>query len=220
MARRKPARTLVVAPQQTTPTIIEFLLDETGSMGSCKSATVAGFNEFLTEQRRQDGDCLLTLTKFDTAGQKTPYVDIDVSMVPFMTDQTFLPGGGTNLRDTIGARIASLKNRLANWPQKPNVLFIVMTDGDDNASREFSEPAIKLAIEACMENGWTFVYLGADQDAIRVASRLGFPAGNIKSFARARMRETMTTLAAGTTAYRATRTSTASTERDFFSATR
>jgi hypothetical protein len=216
MARRKPASAHIGVAQ--TPTIIEFLLDETGSMTSCQRATVAGFNDFLSEQRSQSGTCLLTLTKFDTSGQKTPYMDIDVGMVPNMQDNWFIPGGGTNLRDTIGARLSSLKQRLENWATKPNVLVVVMTDGADNASREFSEQVIKAALRSYMEEGWTFVYLGADQYALDTGNRLGFPDGNVKSFATTEIRETMQTLSTATTAYRSTRSTTKSSDRDFFAA--
>ena len=202
------------------PTIIEFLLDETGSMSSCHGPTVAGFNDFLTEQKSQSGTCLLSLTKFDTAGQKTPYVDLDIQMVPEMQFDWFNPGGGTNLRDTIGERLASLKQRLESWSVKPNVLVVVMTDGDDNASRTFDEATIRSALKTYGSEGWTFVYLGADQDALSTANRLGFPDGNIKSFASSKMRETMQTLARTTTAYRATRTAVRTADEDFFSATR
>lgn len=214
MARRKPVTAIAVA--QPVPTIIEFLLDETGSMGSCKQETVAGFNDFLVEQQRQPGLCLLSLTKFDTGGQKTPYVDVDIQMVPFMMLDWFNPGGGTNLRDTMGSRMASLRARISDWSVKPNVLFVVMTDGDDNASREYTEQAVSDAIKAYTDVNWTFVYLGADQDALRVASRLGFPEGNVKSFASAKMRETMKNLSAATTAYRATRADTSAASKNFF----
>lgn len=207
---------LCEAPIIETPTIIEFLLDETGSMASCKRETVAGFNDFLSEQRAQHGTCLLTLTKFDTSGQKTPYMDIDVNMTPNMLEDWFIPGGGTNLRDTIGSRLLSLKQRLATWSVKPNVLIVVMTDGDDNASRTHSEQNIQSAIQSYMNEGWTFVYLGADQNALSTGNRLGFPEGNIKSFASSQMRETMQTLAAATTTYRASRSSTNVADRDFF----
>ena len=218
MARRKPLHAYTGATE--TPTIIEFLLDETGSMGSCHGPTVAGFNDFLTEQKSQTGTCLLSLTKFDTAGQKTPYVDLDISMVPEMQADWFIPGGGTNLRDTIGDRLSSLKQRLETWDAKPNVLVVVMTDGDDNASRTFTEETIRSALKSYAADGWTFVYLGADQDALATANRLGFPDGNIKSFASAKMRETMQTLARATTAYRATRSVAKSADEDFFNSAR
>ena len=207
---------MCATPTIETPTIIEFLLDETGSMASCKRETVAGFNDFLSEQRAQQGTCLLTLTKFDTSGQKTPYMDVDVNMTPNMLEDWFIPGGGTNLRDTIGSRLLSLKQRLETWSVKPNVLIVVMTDGDDNASQTHSEQNIQSAIQSYMNEGWTFVYLGADQNALSTGNRLGFPEGNIKSFASSKMRETMQTLAAATTTYRASRSSTNDADRDFF----
>lgn len=218
MARKKPARPIDATLPSAAPTIIEFLLDETGSMSSIKEPTVAGFNDFLSEQKTQGGDCLLTLTKFDTSGIKTPITDIDIQMVPPMDLDWFVPRASTNLRDTIGKRIASLKARLEHWDVKPNVLFVVMTDGDDNASREFSESDIRSALTLYMGEGWTFVYLGANQNAENVAARLGFPHGNIKSFATAKMRETMQGLAKATTAYRAARaeTSAAAAETSFF----
>jgi hypothetical protein len=218
MAHRKPARAIAPTLPCAAPTIIEFLLDETGSMSSCKEATVAGFNDFLSEQKNQGGDCLLTLTKFDTSGIRTPFVDLDIQMVPQMEMDWFIPRSSTNLRDTIGRRISSLKERLATWKTKPNVLFVVMTDGGDNASREYTEAAVQSALSLYMqEDGWTFVYLGANQSAEHIGSKLGFPPGNIKSFATAKMRETMQGLARATTAYRATRSKAAvAAETEFF----
>src|ERR1700748_77800 len=162
MARRKPVTAPIDVVQHIVPTIIEFLLDETGSMSSCKNETVAGFNDFLAEQQRQAGKCLLSLTKFDTNGQRSPYVDIDVNMIPAMHPDWFLPGASTNLRDTIGVRITSLQDRLRTWTIEPNILFVVMTDGGDNASRQFDEQDITRALGQHMEMNWTFVYLGAD----------------------------------------------------------
>ncbi len=205
MARRKPAIASPHAVQQIVPTVIEFLLDETGSMASCKQATIAGFNDFLAEQQNQAGQCLFSLTKFDTNGQRTPYVDLDVNMVPSMNPNWFIPGSSTNLRDTIGTRISSLRERLKSWTVKPNVLVVVMTDGGDNASISYSEDMIRQALAQHMETNWSFVYLGADQAANMIATRLGFPEGNIKSFASSRMRETMQDLSTATTAYRAAR---------------
>ena len=205
------------SPYIATPsTVIEFLLDETGSMNSCKNQTVSGFNTFLKEQKEQTDECLFTLTKFDTAGQKTPYVDIDVNMVPLMMPNWFNPGGGTNLRDTIGRRISSLNARLSKWTVKPNVLFIVMTDGEDNASSQYSEQAIQSLIKSYTMQGWTFVYLGANQNAMIIANRLGFPDGNIKSFATDQMEQTMQTVSAATVAYRSTRTTSTQPDTDFF----
>lgn len=191
-----------IPARDETPTIIEFLLDETGSMGSCQHAVVSGFNDFVSEQRAAGGKCLLTLTKFDTSGIKTPYVDLSVQMVPTMTPAMFTPGSSTNLYDTIGERMSALTERLKTWSIKPNVLFVVMTDGGDNASA-LPEAAVRSNLLHMTEaHGWSFVYLGAHEQALAVANRLGFAPGNSKQFKASEMRETMQNLATATKAYR------------------
>ena len=191
-----------ISARDETPTIIEFLLDETGSMGSCQHAVVSGFNDFVSEQRAAGGKCLLTLTKFDCSGIKTPYVDLSAQMVPTMTPAMFTPGSSTNLYDTIGERMSALTERLKTWSAKPNVLFVVMTDGGDNAST-LPETAVRSNLLHMTEaHGWSFVYLGAHEQALAVANRLGFAPGNSKQFKASEMRETMQNLAKATKAYR------------------
>lgn len=200
--------------QNPVPTIIEFLLDETGSMSSCKSQTISGFNEFISQQRETPGTCLFTLTKFDSQGQRNPYTDLDLHMVPFLNDNTFQPGMSTNLRDTILSRISHLNDRLKFWDVQPRILFIVMTDGGDNSSRH-SICTTRESVATSTEMGWTFVYLGANQSAEVVARELGFLSGNIRSFATEEMHTTMTTLSNATVAYRSTAVSGSAT-RNFY----
>lgn len=192
------------------PTIIEFLLDETGSMTSHLSQTISGFADFIDDQRDQDGLCLLTLTKFDSTGLKTPYEDLAIGMVPYLTASTFLPGASTNLNDAIIARVhareARWRDDLHNprWRdyQRPRVLFVCMTDGQDNVSR--SKPVeVASLLEARMQEDWTFVFLGAYPQAERAAVELGFLPQNIKCFSGAHIRETMGELSVATKAYRA-----------------
>lgn len=206
------------AESRPVPTVIEFLLDETGSMASCKQETICGFNEFLSEQRGQAGLCLMTLTKFDTAGIRTPFVDLDVRLAPNLSNATFCPGESTNLRDALIARINAVRERVSSWDVKPNILFLAMTDGQDNASKSGEGEVAELVRR--MGEGWTFVYLGADQNAVAVGNRLGFPEGNCRSFARQHIHTTMKTVSAATTAYRAVRASgsAASVDTDFFAA--
>lgn len=116
------------------PTIIEFLLDETGSMGRYLEQTIGGYADFLDEQCKHDILCLMTLTKFDTDGQRTPFADLDIRMVPHLTTNTYVPTAQTNLYDTIISRIAARRAQLQTWDIKPRVLFVCMTDGEDNAS--------------------------------------------------------------------------------------
>jgi hypothetical protein len=183
---------------------MEFVLDETGSMSSCANATVAGFNKFVDEQRSVSGLCQMSLSKFEGGNIKTPYEDLELSMVPSMTSKSFTPGGMTNLYDAIGNRITSLEQRIGNWVIAPDVLIVVMTDGSDNSSRTYNMESIRALITAYQARGWTFVYLGADQNALQIAEKLGFQEGNIKSFASKEMEETMSDLSARTTVYRTT----------------
>ena len=107
------------------PTIIEFLLDETGSMNRFLSQTLGGFQDFIDEQRKLNGLCLLTLTKFDTTGLRNPYIDLDIGMVPYLTTNTYTPNSVINLYDTIVNRIDARYNQLNSWDIKPRVLFCV-----------------------------------------------------------------------------------------------
>ena len=198
----KRSNTTHVIPCVNNTTLIEFVLDQTGSMASCKNETVLSFNDFLKEQRSEAGKCLLTLTKFDTASQVTPYTDIDIQILPEMSKDWFIPGGGTNLRDVIGDRIDALEERLENWSTPPKVLFVVMTDGADNASRIYTEKQISSKIKLKKSDNWAFVYLGIDQNALAIASRLGFDEGNIKSFARSDLMESMSELSKATKIFR------------------
>ena len=186
------------------PLCIEFLLDETGSMSSCRNATVGGFNDYLNEQKSVTGECLLTLTKFEGGNLVTPYQDLDIGLVPEMTDRMFVPKGGTNLFDAIGDRIMKMRERMSSWDNSPKVLFVVMTDGGDNASYRYDSSSIKeLVTELEATERWTFVYLGANQNALQVGAKMGFSEGNIRSFETAQMRETMNDLSRATTVYRA-----------------
>ena len=137
------------------------------------SQTIGGFKDFVDEQRNVDGTCLFTLTKFDTTGMRNPYIDMDISMVPYLTTTTYVPNLGTNLNDTIVNRIETRSSLLTTWDIKPRVLFVCMTDGEDNASR-YNTSYVKDRIMNATENGWTFVFLGAYERADQAARLLGF----------------------------------------------
>lgn len=199
------------------PTVIEFVIDETGSMGSYIGGTINGFNTFLDEQKSQPGACRLTLTKFSTSSVVTPYEDLDLSMIVPLTNTTFVPAGGTNLYDTIGARIEAVQQRTASWTVQPRILFVVLTDGEDNANLYYKPDRLRQMISERTQNGWTFAYLGAHQRALSVAQLLGFPAANSKQFSGERMYETMTDLSAATTAYRTGAADAKTANNNFFS---
>lgn len=177
------------------PTFIDILLDETGSMGSCHSQTVQGFNAFVADQREVSGKCYLTLTKFDSSNLKTPYQHLSIDLVP---DLSFHPGGMTNLYDVVGQRVTAL----LETPPPGRALVVVITDGGENASRTFSQQAVRQVVERALEAGITFLYFGAGREAKQAAEQMGFPASSVNEFDTAHMTQTMNQISRETKAFR------------------
>lgn len=209
-----------VAPVTSTPkteTLIQFVLDETGSMSWCKAATISSFNEYIGSQRTvNDGlTCSVSLNKFSDVGgirmysgsndYKKPsairnvYDSVDIQNVQPLTESSYMPNGGTNLYDAIGETIAHLDRTVKD---SQNVLVVIMTDGAENASREYTAQQIKSLITERQAKGWTFVYLGANQDAWSVGSTLGLAKGQTMSYSVSDMKGTMETLGTATSMYR------------------
>jgi hypothetical protein len=160
-----------------TFTHLAMLLDRSGSMQSIKEATEQGFDLFLAEQRHAPGRCTVTLAQFDDRYEEV-YTDRDVAAVPPLN---LKPRGMTALLDSIGRLVHSTALRIAQLPeeQRPaNVIVGIMTDGLENASKEYTHAAIKALVTEREEKfGWTFLYMGANQDAIEVGASLGVAAG-------------------------------------------
>lgn len=148
-----------------TETEVVVVLDRSGSMSSCKTGTLEGFNTFLNEQQNAAGDGFMTLVQFDDQYQ-VDYQSVNSKLVAPLTDATFVPRGMTALHDAIGKTINGLKT-------DRDVVFVIITDGLENASREFTKEAIKTLIEDKTKQGWKFIYLGANQDAVLVGSGIG-----------------------------------------------
>jgi hypothetical protein len=158
-------------------TIINFLLDETGSMMSVKQQTIEGFNEYLNSMRKEKVD--FKLTKFNSS--KTEIHDTKPAKdYPELTYETYVPDATTPLYDAIGRSVRSLENDLKE--KKRKVLMVIMTDGLENASQEYNRDAIFKLVSEKEKDGWTFVYLGANQDSWAVAEPLGFNKGNVTNY--------------------------------------
>ena len=164
---------------ETRNTEIVVVLDRSGSMLSIKSDMEGGFDAFIAAQREVPGKCKVTLTQFDDR-YETLYECKALSRVPKLSLQ---PRGSTALLDALGRTIVATKERLKRKRNKPQVLFVVITDGHENASREFTRDQIhKLISEAGEWGNWEFIYLGANQDAIEVGTSLGFQARSSFTF--------------------------------------
>ena len=166
-------------------TELVFILDRSGSMGGLESDTIGGFNSMLKKQQSQNGECRITTVLFD--GEYEILHDrLDIKAVSSITDKEYYVRGNTALLDAIGKTINKIGN--AQKQSKPEyqadkVLFVITTDGMENASREFDYGKIKSMLENQKEKyNWEFIFLGANIDAVEVAGRFGIAKNRAKNF--------------------------------------
>jgi hypothetical protein len=157
-------------------TLIAVLLDRSGSMESIKSDTEGGFNAFVQEQAKQPGEATVTLAQFDTE-YEVVYANRAIADVGPLQLQ---PRGGTALYDAVGRLITDVGAELAARPEaeRPgHVIVVVLTDGHENSSREWTGQAVSAVIKRQeSEYSWDFVFLGANMDAVAVGQQMGFAA--------------------------------------------
>jgi hypothetical protein len=147
---------------------VVFLLDQTGSMESCKGDTIGGFNNFLKEQKEKKGDSLkFSLTLFNSAKVEKRYVGVDIKKVKKLDGKNYIPSNLTPLWDAVG-------NTIQEFPRDKDMFFIILTDGYENFSKEFKADAVKRLITDKEKNfGWKFLYLGADLGSFHDAKSVG-----------------------------------------------
>lgn len=155
-------------------TLIAVLLDRSGSMQTIKSDTEGGLAAFFAEQREVDKTVRVTLAQFDTE-YECVYSDIALEDVP---PPVLRPRGRTALYDAIGKLITDIGSELAGRPEdeRPGtVIVVILTDGHENASQEWTHAAVRSLIEQ-QQNvyNWDFLFLGANMDAVEIGSGLGF----------------------------------------------
>lgn len=160
-----------------------IILDRSGSMETIKDATIKGFDAFMEEQKVQKGTATASLTKFDDRIE-CDYFFVDIANVPKLDLQ---PRGGTALLDAIGTTLKELNTKIKSMDEseKPEqVVVVIITDGEENSSKEFTyERVAKKIAKRTEKDGWKFVYLGANQDAIASASKLNISAANSITYA-------------------------------------
>jgi len=174
----------------SSDTVVAFLLDESGSMSSCYEETVTGFNEYVQSFKKAKDNVFLTLTKFNGDHTSVVYKNKRIHEVPKLSEKNYSPASITPLYDAIGKTITTLTKKLDSV-LKPKVLFVVMTDGYENASKEYNLDSIKKLIKQKEKDDWSFVYMGADQDAWANSKDMGFARGNTMSFSSSEMRGTL-----------------------------
>lgn len=153
------------------PTQIVVVLDRSGSMDSIANPTVEGLNSFIKEQRNAKGDATMTLVQFDHEYQ-IDYTARPINEVKdLINGETFRPNGTTALFDAVGKTINDLNTT-------DDVIFVIITDGHENASKEFNKEKVFGLIEEKKKMGWNFLFLGANQDAIKAGASMGISASN------------------------------------------
>jgi uncharacterized protein YegL len=166
-------------------TEIAFILDRSGSMQSVTESAITGFNEFLRDQQKTEGQARLSLVLFDNE-YLVPMARIPIQEATGLDTTTYVPRGSTALLDAIGTTIDSLGTRLASTPEAERpaqVIVAILTDGFENASQKFTWREISDKIlEQTNTYKWQFLFLGANQDAIATASRLQIDPANAASY--------------------------------------
>lgn len=162
--------------------LVNVVLDRSGSMGPTAASTIDGYNEFINGLKLdKESKYSVTLIQFDATADApslmVSYLDKPLEEVPVLTPETYQPRGNTPLYDAIGecVRRVDAKGR--------GIMTVIVTDGQENASREFTKDAIKTLITSKEVDGWKFVFLGANMDSMAVGGGVGVNAASAANYA-------------------------------------
>ena len=166
-------------------TELVFILDRSGSMSGLEGDTVGGFNSIIDKQKREPGDCLVSTVLFDNFSEVI-HDRVPLESVPRLTEKEYFVRGCTALLDAVGGAIHHIGNihkyaRSEDRPEK--TMFVITTDGMENASRRYGYDKVKAMIERqTRKHGWEFIFLGANIDAAKEAARFGIRADRAVRF--------------------------------------
>ncbi len=159
--------------QNTTELV--FILDRSGSMSGLTSDTIGGYNSFLEKQKETDGECLVSTVLFNQHS-KVVHDRVPLNEIEPMTKEDYYASGCTALIDAMGGAIHHIRNvhryiREEDVPE--HTIFVIMTDGLENASTKYSSDDVKKMVKQQEEKGWEFLFLGANIDAVETAKEYG-----------------------------------------------
>lgn len=161
---------------KTNITELVFILDRSGSMSGLESDTIGGYNAMLNKQKSEEGEAIVTTVLFDDKYQLL-HDRINIKGVNPITEEDYFVRGTTALLDAVGRTIQKISNaqrHTAREYRPDKTIFVITTDGMENASSEYTYEKVKSMIEAEKEkSGWEFIFLGANIDAIATAARFG-----------------------------------------------
>jgi len=166
-------------------TEIVVIIDKSGSMSPLKSKTIEGFNEFLFEQKKIKDKTIFSLILFSSPDNEEIIFDgVDINEVSELTSDIYNTIGTTALYDCLGKTIKSVNKKIKKSENKPNkVLFVIITDGEENSSRIYTKNEIlKLIKKKEDKKNWSFLYLGANQDSFKEGSKIGISKNRTMNF--------------------------------------
>jgi hypothetical protein len=214
-----PNATTLIQPGVQTPSLADsfkpkragtktshviFVLDDSGSMQSCRDATISGYNEYLQGQKADAKETgiptFVSLYKFDGSSVKSVFNRVSVEEVEDLGKDSYNPQGTTNLYDAIGGVMMQINAHLtaSKKADRDSIIITVLTDGHENASRTFQNTAIKQMVEKAEGKNWGFMFLGANIDAFAASSSLGFNVNNTIQYDTNAMAGTMRSASAMT----------------------
>lgn len=158
-----------------------FVLDKSGSMSGFEQDTIGGYNSVLAENRKKEGNIYVTTVLFNHENS-TLYNREPISKVKNLTPDDYSVGGNTALLDAVGITIDKIREN-RKITKNNNVLFVIITDGAENSSNEYSRDKIKSMINSAeKEDKWDFIFLGANIDAIAEAGNIGIKSDNATGY--------------------------------------
>ena len=195
---------------QENYTDITFVLDRSGSMSGCVADTIGGFNSFIKKQRDVVGKCRINTYVFDNNYNQV-HENVPIQELGELTDKEYNIGGMTAYYDALGRAIDDAGARFAKLAESKRpgrVLFVVITDGHENASKEYSRATVAAKIKTQETSyDWDFVFLGADFDAVSEYGSLVGKAGRSVNYSKGHTTQAFNQLCSNVTSYRGTKTS-------------
>lgn len=183
MSRRSLEKLLEENKQKDIKTVVTFILDKSGSMESIRDSVIDGFNEYVSGLKKGNKNIEFSLTLFDSDDIEKRHISVPIDSVTKMNRDNYVPGSMTPLYDAVCQTVKEVEKKLAGRNDYASVV-VIMTDGMENFSQEFTSNDLANLRKRLEDSGsWSFVYMGANQDAWQTAQQWGFSKGNTLTWA-------------------------------------
>ncbi len=180
---KKTASKTAQKPKKAESVVISMVLDESGSMAGLAESTISGFNEYVSTLKRDlaDQSVHFSAIKFDSNGVVKLQVGAPIKDAIRLSRENYQPRGGTPLLDAVGRTIQAT-DEVAGKNKASKIIVVIQTDGEENASQEFTIERVKSMVEERQGKGWEFVFIGAGLNAFAAGTAFGIRAMNTMSY--------------------------------------